>query len=444
MNSKLSRYWDLEKHGTNPRIELIAGITTFATMSYILVVQPNMMADAGMNPRGVMLATALMSAIFTLVSAFYSKMPFALAPGMGSNAIMAYNLVAAGHTTWQVGVAMFIVTGVILALLTVMGVREDMIRVMPRNIKVGIGAAIGIMIARLGVKNSGMVKPDFSGAGDFSDPRVQLALIGLLITLVLHFVQFGKDGKTFKIRGSMLISILLTTLIGIPMGVVKMPASIFSVDFNSLEEVAFQPDLKGVFTLQMLPFIAFFLFGDFFSTMGTALGLAGKAELLDKDGNLPGIGRVFMTDAIGTAVGGVFGITNVQTYVESASGIEAGGRTGMTAFFTAMMFLVAIFFAPLFMMIPSAATAPVLLLLGCSMLQVLKNVSFGDEDWVPLALMILITAFTGDFVLGTAVGVVSAVLIGFLVSVFTQDKSRMPTWGTVIMALVMSIKFFIL
>ncbi len=444
MQAKLSRFWELEKHGTNPRTELIAGVTTFATMAYILVVQPNMMADAGMNAHGVMLATALMSAVFTLVSAFYSKMPFALAPGMGSNAIMAYNLVAAGHASWQVGVAMFIVTGIVLALLTVIGIREDMIKVMPRNIKIGIGAAVGVMIARLGVKNCGLVKPDFSGVGDFSEPRVQLALIGLLIVLILNFIQFEKDGKVFKVRGAMLISILLTTLIGIPMGVVKVPASIFSVNFNSLKEVAFQPDLRGVFTLEMLPFLAFFLFSDFFSTMGTALGLAGKAELLDKDGNLPGIQRVFMTDAIGTAVGGVFGITNVQTYVESAAGIEAGGRTGMTAFFTALMFIVAIFFAPLFMMIPSAATSPVLLLLGCSMLQVLKNVDFSTEEWIPLALMILITAFTGDFVLGTAVGVVSAVLIAIFASVFTKDRSRMPSWGTIVMALVMSIKFFVL
>ena len=354
----LSDYFELKKRGTNVKTEIVAGITTFATMSYILVVQSSMMADAGMNPKGVMITTALMSGIFTLVSAFYSKVPFALAPGMGTNAIMAYSIVATGQATWQVGVGMFVVTGAILALLTLFKVREDMVRVMPKNIKIGIGAAVGIFLARMAVVNGGYVKEDFSGLGDFSQPAVQLALIGLIITLVLNFIRVDINGKKYQVRGAYLISIIVPTVIGIFMGVVKVPSSIVNFDLSSIGDVAFKADVKGVFKFANLPTLIFLLLSDFFSTMGTSLGLAGKAGMLDEDGNFEGISRVFLTDAIGTSVGGIFGITNLQTYVESAAGIEAGGRTGLTAVSTAVMFLLSMFFSPLFLIIPNAATLP--------------------------------------------------------------------------------------
>jgi AGZA family xanthine/uracil permease-like MFS transporter len=439
----LNNYFELEKRGSNVRTEIVAGITTFATMAYILVVQSSMMADAGMNPKGVMIATALMSGIFTLMSAFYAKVPFALAPGMGSNAIMAYSIVATGQATWQVGVGMFVVTGAILVLLTLFKVREDMVRVMPKNLKVGIGAAVGIFLARLAVVNGGYVQKDFSDLGDLSQPGVQLAFIGLAIALVLNYLRIEIKGKPYQIRGAYLISILLTTVIGIFMGVVKVPSSIVSFDLRAISEVAFQADIRGVFTLANIPILIFFLFSDFFSTMGTSLGLAGKAGMLDENGNFPEISRVFLTDAVGTSVGGMFGITNVQTYVESAAGIEAGGRTGLTAAAAGVMFLLSMFFSPLFLMIPSAATSPVLILIGASMLEVLKGVDFTPIEWTPLALMLLTTAFTGDFVLGVALGVIVHVLISLVQYVFTMDRSKIPTVGTFLMAAIMSIKFFV-
>ncbi len=439
----LNSYFELEKKGTDVKTEVMAGITTFATMAYILVVQSSMMADAGMNPKGVLIATGLMSAVFTLMSAFYSKVPFALAPGMGTNAIMAYSLVATGQATWQVGVGMFVVSGGILILLTLFRVREDMVRVMPKNLKVGIGAAVGIFLARMAVVNGGYVLKDFSGLGDFSQPSVQLAVIGLVITLVLDYLRIEVNGKKYPIRGAYLISILLTTLIGVFMGVVKFPSSIVSFDLSALGDVAFKADVKGVFTLANMPILIFFVLSDFFSTMGTSLGLAGKAGMLDEDGNFPGISRVFLTDAVGTCIGGIFGITNIQTFVESASGIEAGGRTGLTAVSTGVMFLLSMFFSPLFLMIPSAATSPVLILIGASMLEVLKDVDFTPLEWTPLALMLLTTAFTGDFVLGVAMGVIINVLISLVQYIFTSDKAKMPSIGTFLMAAVMSIKFFV-
>lgn len=438
----LEKFFKLQERGTTTRTEIIAGITTFATMAYILIVQSSMMADAGMNARGVMLATALMSGIFTFMSAFYAKMPFALAPGMGSNAIMAYSFVAAGGT-WQVGVAMFVVTGSLLVLLTLFKVREDMVRIMPKNLKMGIGAAVGIFIARIAVTNGGLLTSDFSSLGDFSDPKMQLTVIGIVITLALQFIRIDIKGKTYKVPASLLISILLTTLVGVFMGVVTVPSSLVSFDFSALGEVAFKADIMGVFKLAYVPMLIFFLFSDFFSTLGTAIGLAGKAGMLDENGNYPGAYRVFMTDAVGTAVGGLFGVTNIQTYVESAAGIEAGGRTGLTAFSTGCMFLLSIFFAPLFLMIPSSATAPVLILIGASMLQCLKDADFTTLEWTPLALMLLATAFSGDFVLGVALGVLSNVLISVAQCVFTKDRSKLPTFGSFVLAAIMSLKFFV-
>lgn len=439
----LKNYFQLEKRGTNVKTEMIAGITTFATMAYILVVQSSMMKDAGMNPEGVLIATALMSGVFTLVSAFYAKVPFALAPGMGSNAIMAYSVVAAGKASWQVGVGYFVVSGTILCLLTLFKIREDMVRIMPKNLKIGIGAAVGVFLARLAFKNAGYVLADFSGLGDLSQPAVQLAFIGLALTLALNYIRIDIKGKQYQIRGAMLISIIATTIIGIFMGVVQLPTSIMSFNLSAIGDVAFKADVAGVFTLANLPTLFFFVFSDFFSTMGTSLGLANKAGLLDEDGNFPGIKKVFLTDAVGTAVGGIFGVTNIQTYVESASGIDAGGRTGLTSVATAGMFFLSMFFSPLFLIIPSAATSPALILIGASMLESLKGVDFTPSEWTPLALMILITAFTGDFVLGVAVGVISSVLIGVMTYTFTKDRSKMPTIGTFIVAAVMSIKFFI-
>ena len=439
----LKNYFELKKHGTDVKTEIVAGITTFATMAYMFSVQSSMMADVGMNSKGVVIATALMSGIFTLMSAFYSKVPFALGPAMGSNAIMAYSLVAPGQSTWQVGVGMFVVTGAILVLLTLFKVREDMVRVMPKNIKVGIGAAVGIFLARLAVSNAGIVKKDFSGLGDLSQPSVRLAFIGLAITLVLNYLRIEIKGKKYQVRGAYLISILLTTGIGVVMGVVKVPHSIVSFDLSSLGDVAFKADVKGVFKVANIPILMFFLLSDFFSTMGTSLGLAGKAKMLDEDGNFPGISRVFLTDAVGTSIGGMFGITNVQTYVESAAGIEAGGRTGLTAVVTGGMFLLSMFLSPLFLMIPSAATSPVLILIGASMMEVLEDVEFTPMEWTPLALMLLTTAFTGDFVLGVALGVVVHVVIALVQYAFTKDRSKVPTVGTFIMAAIMSIKFFV-
>lgn len=439
----LKNFFHLEERGTNTRTEIVAGITTFATMAYILIVQPSMMKDAGMNAKGVLIATALMSGIFTLMSALYAKMPFALAPGMGSNAIMAYSVVAAGKASWQVGVGYFVVSGAILVLLTLFKVREDMVRVMPRNLKIGIGAAVGIFLARLAVVNGGYVLKDFSALGDFSDPKVQLAFIGLALTLILNSLRFSIRGKKYQVRGAMLISILLTTAIGVPMGVVTLPASFMSFDLSAFGEVAFKADVVGVFALANLPVLLFFVFSDFFSTMGTSLGLAGKADLLDEKGNLPGISRVFLTDAVGTSIGGIFGVTNIQTYVESAAGIEAGGRTGLTAMSTAGMFFLSIFFSPLFLMIPSAATSPVLIMIGVSMLQVLKDVDFSADEWAPLGLMLLATAFRGDFVLGVALGVVANVILKTVKHLFAKEYSELPTVGTFIMAAIMSIKFFI-
>jgi len=442
MLKKIDNYFGITEKGSSFRTEIIAGLTTFATMAYILVVQAIYMGDAGMNMQGVVIGTALMSALFTAMSALYSKAPFALAPAMGSNAVMAYTVVGSGMATWQVGLGIFVCSGILLILLSLLKVREKMVNVMPKNIKIGCGAAVGVFLSRLACSSAGIFTPDFSGLGDFTSPTVQLFLIGMVITIILGAIRIEVKGRMYQLRGYMLVSILLTTAIGIPMGVVAIPESFIDFNFSAFGEIVFKADPIGVFknwaTITMLVFLTL---DDFLSTTGTTLGCGNKAGMLDEDGNMPGISRIFLTDATGTAVGAIFGITNMQTYVESAAGIEAGGRTGMTALTTAFMFLLSAFFSPVFLMIPSAATSPALIMIGVSMLQALKDVDFEALEWAPIALMIFIAAFIGDFIMGVALGIIVHVITHTFYYVFTKDRSKMPSFGTYVLAVVMALYF---
>ena len=324
MQNKKS-FFGIKERGSNVLTEILAGFTTFATMAYVLVVHTGMMIDAGMDGTGVMLSTALISGIITIAMGLYSNLPFALAPGMGSNAILAYTLVAQGICTWQVGIGMFMISGVVFVLLSLFRIREKVVEWIPKVLKIGVGAGVGIFLIRLSVINAGLVAPNFGGLGDFSDPNVLLAAIGLGITLFLYFFRIEIKGHIYQIRGSLLFSIIITTIIGICMGLVELPESIFTHNaLSSLGKVAFQLDVKSALNISYFSYILVFFMGDFFSTLGTALGVAGKAGLLDEDGNLPAIGKVFLCDAVGTCVGAAFGLTTVTTYVESASGVEAG------------------------------------------------------------------------------------------------------------------------
>lgn len=446
MGNFLDRHFDLTARGSNLRTELIAGITTFATMAYILIVQAGMMVDAGMNGAGVMLATALISGLATLAMGIYAKSPFALAPGMGTNAILAYTLVAQGICTWQQGLGIVFISGTLFVLLSIFKIREKVVEVIPKVLKIGVGASVGAFLIRLSLANAGMINVSGSSFAlnlNFGDPTILLSWIGLIITLILYFLRFRINGKTYHIRGSLLISIVLITIIGLAMGIVKMPESIITHNgLASLGEVTFKLDIAGALKPALFTFMLMFFMSDFFSTLGTALGVAGKAGMLDENGDLPVIGRIFLVDSCATVVGALTGLTTVTTYVESASGVEAGGRTGLTAIFTAICFFLSMLFAPLFLMVPTAATAPALIIIGISMMQTLKDVDFRNAEWFPVGLMIIVSIF-GGIANGIALGLVTYCLTHWARYLFTDSRAKAPSLFTIIITILCCLQFIV-
>ena len=444
MKQFLEKHFKLSELGTNVRTEVLAGVTTFATMAYILIVQASFMADAGMNGAGVMLMTALLSGLATLAMGLYAKMPFALAPGMGTNAILAYTLVAQGICTWQQGLGIVFISGTLFVLLSIFKVREKVVEVIPKVLKIGVGASVGAFLIRLSLANASMINVNGSSFAlniNFSDPSVLLSWIGLAITLILYFLRIRINGKTYHIRGSLLISIILITIIGMCMGLVKLPASIITTNaLSSIGEVAFKLDIIGALRPALFTFMLMFFMSDFFSTLGTALGVAGKAGMLDKDGNLPTIGRVFLVDSCATVAGALGGLTTITTYVESASGVEAGGRTGFTAVVAAICFFLSMLFAPLFLMVPTAATAPALIIIGISMMQTLKDVDFKSVEWFPVGVMVIVSIF-GGIANGIAIGLVTYCLTHWARYLFTDSREKCPSLFTIIITILCCLQF---
>ena len=434
----------MTERGSSLRTEIIAGITTFATMSYILIVQASMMVAAGMNGAGVMLMTALISGLATLAMGLYAKSPFALAPGMGTNAILAYTLVAQGICTWQQGIGIVFISGIFFVLLSLFKIREKVVEVIPKVLKIGVGASVGAFLIRLSLANANMINVNGSSFAlnlDFANPAVLLSWIGLAITLILYFLRVRINGKTYHVRGSLLISIILITIIGIGMGQVQVPASIITTNaLSNIGEVAFKLDILGAMRPALFTFMLMFFMSDFFSTLGTALGVAGKAGMLDENGDLPIIGRIFLVDSCATVAGALCGLTTVTTYVESASGVEAGGRTGLTAVTTAILFFLSMLFAPLFLMVPTAATAPALIIIGISMMQTLKDVDFKSVEWFPVGLMIIVSIF-GGIANGIALGLVTYCLTHWARYLFTDSRAKAPSLFTIIITVLCCLQF---
>ena len=444
MKKFLENHFNLTAAGTSVRTEVLAGVTTFATMAYILIVQASMMVAAGMNGAGVMLATALISGLATLAMGLYAKSPFALAPGMGTNAILAYTLVAQGICTWQQGLGIVFISGCFFVLLSLFKVREKVVAVIPKVLKIGVGASVGAFLIRLSLANAGMINVSGSSFAmnlNFADPAVLLSWIGLAITLILYFLRIRIKGKTYHVRGALLISIFLITIIGIFMGQVQLPASIITNNgIASLGDVMFKLDIRGALNPALFTFMLMFFMSDFFSTLGTALGVAGKAGMLDENGDLPTIGKIFLVDSTATVVGALSGLTTVTTYVESASGVEAGGRTGLTAVITAICFFLSMLFAPLFLMVPTAATAPALIIIGISMMQTLKDVDFKSVEWFPVGLMVIVSIF-GGIANGIALGLVTYCLTHWARYLFTDSREKAPNLLTIVITVLCCLQF---
>lgn len=400
MQVSLEKIFQLKKHSTDIKTEATAGITTFMTMAYILIVQASLMEAAGMDGGAVTTVTALLAGVFTLVMGLYTNLPFALAPAMGSNAFFAFTLVAGGLVTWQEGIGMVFVSGIIFLLLTILGLREVIVKLIPKNVKIAIGSAVGFYIVLIGFKSANFMQitEGSIGIGDLSEATTQLGLIGLAITVIL---------MANKVKGGLLLAMLITTIMGIPMGITTVPDSIISLP-PSIAPIAFKLEIFSILKLSFFPLMFTFFVGDFFSTLGTLLGVSSKAGLMDENGNLPHIEKPFLVDAIATVVGALLGSTVVTTYIESAAGVEEGGRTGLTSVFTAICFLLTLFFTPIAMMIPGVATAPALIIIGLLMLSGLKDIEYGDfTEAFPAFATIIFTAYTSSISNGISIGIIS-------------------------------------
>ena len=368
----LEKFFKLKENKTTVRTEIIAGITTFMTMAYILAVNPDILLVTGMDKNAVFTATALSAVVATLVMALWAKLPFALAPGMGLNAFFAFTVVLAMGHSWQFALTAVFLEGIIFLLLTAFNVRELIVNAIPMNLKHAISAGIGLFIAFIGMQNAGLiVKSDATmiTLGNMGEHTIWIALFGLIVSGVL---------LALKVKGALLIGIFAAAILGIPLDVTHLPEGNWVSMPPSLEPIFFKITFAEIFSTDMLVVMITFLFVDLFDTVGTLVGVASKANMIDKDGKLPRVKQALFADAVGTTTGALLGTSTVTTYVESASGVAEGGRTGLTALSTAGMFALALFFAPIFLMVPGAATAPALILVGSFMLSPILKINFED------------------------------------------------------------------
>lgn len=391
------------------KTEIIAGLTTFMTMCYILAVNPQILSSTGMDKGALFTATALASAIGTLLIAFMAKLPFAQAPSMGINAFFAFTLCQGMGYSWQTALAVVFVEGIIFILLTLFNIREEIVKCIPPNLRYAISAGIGLFIAFIGLKNAGIVvahPATFVHLGAFTKEAI-LGCIGILITGAL---------LVLKVKGALFFGIILTTIIGIPLGVTVLPDGFVPVSAPmSLEPTFFQLDFSQLYQMDLLLTIAALVFMDIFNTLGTLIGTAAKTEMMDEKGNIKNIKPALMADAIATSLGAVLGTSTVTTFVESASGVAEGGRTGMTAFVTGVLFLLALFFSPLFLLIPAAATTSALVLVGVFMLDAIQSIDLSDiSEALPSFITILTMTLTFDIAEGMALGLISYTLVKIL------------------------------
>lgn len=423
------KIFQLKKNGTTVRTEVIAGITTFLTMAYILAVNPSILSSTGMDANALFTTTAISAIIATLVMAFWAKLPFALAPGMGLNAFFAFSVVLGMGHTWQFALTAVLIEGIIFIILTAFNVREAIANSIPKSVRTAISAGIGLFIAFIGLQNAGIIvrhEATLVSLGNITTGTALLGVIGLIITSVL---------VVKKVKGDLLIGIILTALIGIPLGLTQLKG--FASIPPSIEPIFFKFEFAHIFSFDMLIVVFTFLFVDIFDTLGTLVGVSTKANMLDKDGKVPNISKAFMADAIGTTAGAILGTSTVTTYVESAAGVSEGGRTGMTAMITAICFAVALFFSPIFLAIPGAATAPALILVGLYMLSPIKELDFSDlSETIPAFICIIAMPLAYSIAEGITLGVLSYVIINIL-----SGKFKKLSIGMYILAILFILKY---
>ena len=399
--SLAEKIFRLKEKKTNVKTEIMAGITTFMTMSYILAVNPQILGDAGMDKGAVFTATIIASIIAILIMALYANLPFALAPGMGLNAFFTYTVVMTMGKSWEFALAAVFIEGIIFVFLTFFNVREAIFNAIPRSLKTAVSVGIGLFISLIGLLNSTViVKNDVGlGLGNLVSKESFIFFIGLLIMAVL---------TARKTKGALLIGIVISTIIALFTGVSKLPEGGIIQLPPSLSPIAFKLDFSSIFSLEMFSVVFAFLFVDLFDTIGTLTGVATKAKMLDENGQLPNAGRALFADSIGTTIGALLGTSTVTTFVESATGVAEGGRTGLTALSAGFCFFLSIFFYPLITIIPPQATAAALVMVGLFMIDSIVDINFGDfTESFPAFMTIIMMPFAYSIAEGIAFGMIS-------------------------------------
>lgn len=410
MNTFLQKTFGLNPAKYSVRTEIIAGITTFLTMAYILAVNPSIFSaleSQGMPTNAVFTATALAAIVGCLVMSIYAKKPFGLAPGMGLNAFFVYTVCLAMGHPWQMALTAIFLEGILFILLTVTNVRKLIVDAIPVTMKRAIGAGIGLYIAFIGLKSAGIIvnsEATSVALGSFSEPAVILSIIGFLITSVLVILN---------VKGGMLLGIIATTLIGIPMGVTNFNGVMSTPP--SIAPIFCQFEWSQILSWDMVAIVFTFLFIDMFDTIGTVVGVSVKSGMVDKDGNVDGINKVLMADAVATVAGAVFGTSTTTTYIESASGVSEGGRTGLTSFTIAVCFAIALMFSPLFLAIPGAATGPVLFIVGVMMASPVRDIEWSDySEAIPAFVTMLLMPLAYSISDGIMLGMITYTLLNAL------------------------------
>ena len=411
--------------GFNPtkmkaRTEIIAGATTFLTMCYILAVNPGILSTTGMDKGAVFTATAIASAIATLLLAFMAKLPFAQAPSMGLNAFFAFTLCQAMHYTWQQSLAIMLAEGVLFLLITFLNIREHILNAIPNNLRYAISAGIGMFIAFIGLKNAEIIVANpatYVGLGKFT-PTAILGVIGIILSGVL---------MARRIKGALFLSIIITTIIGIPMGVTQIPAGWLPVDMpQDIRPIFAKFDFSELITLKTGLVVISLLMVNIFDTVGTLVGLAYKTGIVKKDGSIPHIKEAMMSDAIGTTCGAFLGSSTLTTYVESAAGIAEGGRSGLTSAFVGLLFIISLFLSPLFMLIPSAATSGALVLVGVLMLDSVKQLELNDvSEAFPAFITMITMVLCYSIADGIYLGILSYVILKLCTSQYKVLNSTL-------------------
>ena len=399
--------------GIDVRNEVIAGLTTFMTMVYIIFVNPSILSETGMNFDAVMLATILGASITTIICGLYADLPFALAPGMGLNAYFAYSVCIGMGVSWQTALAAVFIDGVIFLIISILPIRERIMRSIPMCLKLGISVGIGLFIAFIGLINAGIVVQNPSttvAMGDLTAPTALLAIFGLCLMALL---------SALKVKGALLFGILATTLLGWVFGIPARPQSIGDIvalpDFSALSSTFLQMDFAGAVQLGLVWVVITFTFVDMFDTLGTTTGLATKLDIIDDKGSFKGAREAFITDAVGTIIGAVLGTSTVTTYVESASGVAEGGKTGLTSVVTGIAFLSTLFLVPFAKLVPSAATAPALIMVGLFMMEPVLKIDLKDvTNALPAFLTIVAIPFTYSISNGLMLGIISYTILKLL------------------------------